>query len=92
MLKIQLRNYISKGLFASFKNTWKWGFTLFEEKIYNMIPIFDMKILRHEITIFYQNIVEKGNPISIKHYDHMDFLLNLDWLLKYADFLSSFRS
>lgn len=51
--------------------------TLFEEKIYNMIPIFDMKILRHEITIFYQNIVEKGNPISIKHYDHMVFCIIL---------------
>ncbi|QHS74651.1 Oaf3p [Saccharomyces paradoxus] len=50
---------------------------LFEEKIYNMIPIFDMKILRHEITVFYENVVDKGKPISIKNYDHMVFCIIL---------------
>ncbi|QID86504.1 Oleate activated transcription factor 3 [Saccharomyces pastorianus] len=51
--------------------------TYFERKIYNMIPIFDMNILRHEITVFYQNVVDKGNPISVKHYDHMIFCIIL---------------
>ncbi|CAI4045279.1 Oaf3p SKDI_11G2720 [Saccharomyces kudriavzevii IFO 1802] len=50
---------------------------LFEEKIYSMIPIFDMKVLRHEIRAFYQSIVDEGNPISIKHYDHMVFCIIL---------------
>ncbi|EJS42828.1 YKR064W [Saccharomyces arboricola H-6] len=50
---------------------------LFEEKIYNMIPIFDMKILRHEIHTFYRNIVNEGNPVSIKQYDHMVFCIIL---------------
>ena len=50
---------------------------LFEEKIYDTIPIFDMKVLRHEIRVFYENIVEKGNSISVKHYDHMVFCIIL---------------